>query len=150
MTPTLSDLRARVAEARGPDRILDRDICIALNYVGVTGASADPAHIPENLRYDPDWDEEDDLIYEFDGREWCTEAEKLTASLDACVALAERVLPGCYWHVERTGPATGEAIVIRPGHADDAASVEAATPALAMLDAILAALEARQQQKETR
>lgn len=76
MTPTpnrkaLSDLLQRVEEGTGPDRALDIDI-----WEAVTGREwIDNACSPNS-----------------------EEIGDYTASLDACVALVERVLPG--WHVE--------------------------------------------------
>lgn len=65
---------------------------------------------------------------------------QLTASLDAAVALCERVLPGWYWSVDQRGIA-----VVCEKHGEGAVwcnDVET-TPAIALLIAILTALEAR-------
>lgn len=75
----------------------------------------------------------------------------LTASLDAAVALCERVLPGWFYRVGKTSLfPNGWAYISRthPSHCDreDEASCadgKAATPAIALLIAILTALEAR-------
>lgn len=75
-----------------------------------------------------------------------------TASLDAAVALCERVLPGWYWRVGRTSLfPNGWAYISRthPSHCDkeDEASCSdgrAATPAIALLIAILTAMEAKE------
>lgn len=75
-----------------------------------------------------------------------------TASLDAAVALCERVLPGWFWRAGRTSLfPNGWAYISRthPSHCDreDEASCSdgrAATPAIALLIAILTALEARE------
>lgn len=56
-------LIARVEAGTGPDRELNRDICVALGFV--------PSGFPHVLT-----------------------APRLTASLDACLALQEHVLPG--------------------------------------------------------
>lgn len=60
----------------------------------------------------------------------------LTASLDATVALCERVLPGYDWTVDKSG-GRGFAGV------GQSFNEEAATPAIALIIAILTALEAR-------
>ena len=60
-----------------------------------------------------------------------------TASLDATVALCERVLPGYDWTVDKSG-GRGFAGV------GQSFNEEAATPAIALLIAILTALEARE------
>ena len=60
-----------------------------------------------------------------------------TESLDAAVALCERVLPGYEWTVDKSG-GRGFAGV------GQSFNEEAATPAIALLIAILTALEARE------
>lgn len=66
-----------------------------------------------------------------------------TSSLDAAVALVERVLPRHRWVIaNRTGPKVGgSASVYRD---DSLKTAEAPTPALALCIALLKALEARE------
>lgn len=86
---TIEELLIRVEAATGPDRELDIDLCLALNYIAYDDA-------PMNLRRsqdDPGW-----LDYE------CEEAGKLvdctdkppelSHTIDAALALVERELPG--------------------------------------------------------
>ena len=64
--------------------------------------------------------------------------EEYTASLDAVVALCERVLPGWDW-----GRDDNRRMYLYPPHTDDCLSARGPTPAIALLIAILTALEAR-------
>lgn len=73
-------------------------------------------------------------------------APELTASLDAVVALCERVLPG--WTIASIGQDDGKRwhAELRQGHRTSYSTVSLAgapTPAIALLIAILTALEAR-------
>ena len=67
---------------------------------------------------------------------------ELTASLDAAVALCERVLPG--WDGFAPINATGEAWVWPAGGMSRGHRANGPTPAIALLIAILTALEARE------
>lgn len=87
----LNELLERVKAATGPDRELDRDICIALQYGGENSEGA------ANVRVDPEWGDDNDLIFEIGAEECCNPIPELTASIDAALALAERVLPG--WEI---------------------------------------------------
>lgn len=79
----------------------------------------------------------------------------VTTSIDAAVALAERVLPGCYWLLGKGRNRPDEplyGVQIMKGEAvnfvdaqDVSAETEAATPALALCAAII---RARAEQKE--
>lgn len=69
-------------------------------------------------------------------------APELTASLDAVVALCERVLPG--WDGFAPINATGEAWVWPSGGMSRGHRANGPTPAIALLIAILTALEARE------
>lgn len=71
-----------------------------------------------------------------------------TASLDAAVALCERVLPGWSWECRASGTGDkGQATVWNPskapGYNEEQRAYNCATPAIALLIAILTALEAR-------
>jgi len=89
MTSNLSALIERVERLDGPDQSLDAEICIELQYGGINSEGAC------NVRTDPDW--EGDLLFEIEGDEHpdcCNPIPALTASIDAAVALVDRVLPG--------------------------------------------------------
>jgi hypothetical protein len=87
----LSSIIARVEGGEGADRELDAAACVALNYGGTNSEGA------ENVRLEPD-DWPDDLVFEANGEECCNPIPDLTTSLDAVIALCERVLPG--WRIK--------------------------------------------------
>ena len=69
-----------------------------------------------------------------------------TASLDATVALCERVLPGWTWGGRNNGEYLPEASLVEfgfPFDEDAGRPIQAETPAIALLIAILTAKEAR-------
>lgn len=85
----MTNLITRLSKLDAPDREVDAEICIALQYVTQKGAI--------NIRRDP-YDEEfkdEWLDFEVDGELWTEKTPELTASVDAAIELAERVLPGC-------------------------------------------------------
>ena len=74
--------------------------------------------------------------------------KRYTASLDATVALCKRVLPGWSWECRASGTGDkGQATVWNPskapGYNEEQRAYNCATPAIALLIAILTALEAR-------
>ena len=74
---------------------------------------------------------------------------ELTSSLDAAVALCERVLPGWSWECRASGTGDkGQATVWNPskapGYNEEQRAYNCATPAIALLIAILTALEDRE------
>lgn len=69
---------------------------------------------------------------------------KYTSSLDAAVALAERVLPGAHWEIHGDCSAM---MRIGPAAADDICVWKAATPALALVAATLRALSQKELRK---
>lgn len=80
----VDELIERIEKADGPDQAIDTDICLAMDYGGENSVGA------TNVRVEADWD--GDLLFEIDGEECCNPVPELTSSLDAAVALAERVL----------------------------------------------------------
>lgn len=78
-------------------------------------------------------------MYEFDGHA-ASSALRVTASLDAALALAERVLPGWRKFVEVVGDGRGSACVFLAHEAIDRPWFHAPTPALALCIAILRAI----------
>lgn len=140
MTPDLPSLAHRVSEATGPDRELDRALLVALALPAEFVGSTILSHFDSG-----------------DGSLGCNTADgwqhwsiapipPYTASIDAAVALFERLLPGWWWSVGRcqrevhctAGPDRGhplEGMV-------DAVQAFGATPALAVLAALFADLDA--------
>lgn len=123
MTPDLPSLAHRISEATGPDRELDLALARAL--------------VPDVVvsRFNPETRDNEPYVH------WT-----YTASIDAAVALFERLLPGWWWSVGRcqrevhctAGPDRGhplEGVV-------DAVQAFGATPALAVLAALFAGLDA--------
>lgn len=139
-SPDLAGLAARVAAATGPDRELDLWLTALL--------------------WDP-WPNEDFDALKADiqrvGVDQMYVERPFTASIDASLALVERVLPEAVWEVQRYG---GEwrpgyryaARVARPYSGKDdhengrprGKGDVASTPALALLSALLAALIAKE------
>jgi hypothetical protein len=87
----MTDLITRLSTLDAPDRKVDAEICILFQYGGLNSEGA------TNVRTDPDWD--GDLLFEIGNEACCNPIPKLTASVDAAIALAERVLPGWYWGI---------------------------------------------------
>ena len=138
----MTTLLSRVLAATGPDRELDAAICVALMDVSDAEYFKLGAVKPSNAHVD--W--RVDLVNDT-GVVRSMPPDHYTASLDAALALCERVLPGVspavgqnvhhiYWHArlstldEKDAPIT-------------AGEASASTPALALLAAILKAMEAR-------
>lgn len=82
----VAELIEKLEAAEGQDPTIDTEICLFFQYGGENSVGA------TNVRVEDDWD--GDLLFEIDGDECCNPVPALTASLDAAVALAERVLPG--------------------------------------------------------
>ncbi len=80
-TPTLLD---RLRAAKGPDRELDAEIAHALGQTVTYSTEIHPQPCGDDGCYLPEW----------------------TASLDAALALAERVLPGWAWSMSYDPPET--------------------------------------------
>ena len=120
---SLTDLLARVEAAQGPDRELDCAIFCA------TAASPFQSYYPDCVLASQGG---------FAARLEIDDIEKFTASLDAAVALMERVLPGWSWTLR----SNSTAVLWSPqSDAHDREMVaRCATPALALLAAILRAL----------
>ena len=115
----LTDILARLEAATGPDQELDKLIGAALgSNPHITGpVSAAGVGI---TRYD-----------------------HITASLDAALALVERVLPGWAWAIFGPDPSFGLPMCeasLAPGDAFSGVKVDGPTPALALLIAMTRAL----------
>lgn len=101
----IEGLLSRLEAATGPDREIDIDLCLALNYVDSTDEP------PLNLRRAQD-DEGwlDYEVVEAGKLIACTDcAPRLTASIDAALALAEWMLPAANWGVDKTDEGDQEA-----------------------------------------
>jgi hypothetical protein len=127
-----ADIRLRLAEAPGPDRNIDVLIARALFTVvdrsQITGVLGDLRIVLPPVKYGP---------YE-------KSIPPFTASLDAALALVEEKLPGWWGSVDfgdwGDNPVRAR-LNLKENHAK--ANGEGATPALAVLSALFAALEAQ-------
>jgi len=152
MTDSLDGLIERVERCTGPDRDLDIDLCLALNYVHCIDGS------PVNLRRAGDYDDhwlDYEVIENGCAVECADRAPDLTASIDVALALVE-VLFGvgapalcysydlnyhCYAHANMAFVATLHLAVGDPATMRTI-NAEAATLPLAILTALLSALNA--------
>lgn len=135
MSPTHADLLARVEAATGPDRELDAALWLDFT----PGATRRASTVKSSKGLWPDYTI--DETREAGGALIVVPA--YTASLDAALALVERVLPGWVWSVGNLASGGGQAYLMR---AQSAALIggKASTPALALLAAMLKALMAQE------
>lgn len=125
---SLTDLLSRVEEATGADRKLDWRLA---DFAGHEAFDRDSALWPPFGV----------------GSKVERAIPTYTASLDAALALCERVLPGWWWAVGRYGPdGLVSANVSRDGK-KHGADVMAPTPALALISATLRALIAAEESR---
>ena len=144
----LRDLEKRLAEAKGPDRVQDFWIAVELGPSPLksdTGTEARPNWVNDSGQEFDLWGAEG--RYGFIGHHV---VPVVTASLDAAVALVERVLPGFHWHVETMAKPHTQWIAemydheaerprgVKQGHSK-------ATPALALCLACVRALIAQEE-----
>lgn len=130
----LRELKAKVNAATGPDRELDAQLSV---HFGLMSA--------EHAEYWLEW------IAGLGGScDAPVPPSPLTASMDAAVALVERVLPGWSWEARRSGTGdSGQAMVWNPMTQPGTTQWESfrvtgcASPSLAILSALLAALAAK-------
>lgn len=154
MTPTISSLLSRVRAASGPDRELDARIDAALfggraarDFTGEDPASrlrfSYAAHVV--------FDHVDPMT---NGGHVLSSMVRftppITASIDASVALVERVLPGCDWKISTLRHRKGFGADLYPSAADAVARADAATAPLAILAALLSALEQKESADDPR
>lgn len=133
-----ANLLSRLQGLTAPDREVDALICVALQYGGPNSEGA------TNVRTDSEWDEED-VIFEVGSEACCNRTPELTASLDATVALCERVLPGLHRALFQHPDGESLAVLSVPGMGDEGAANghHKSSLCIALLIAILTALEAR-------
>lgn len=118
----LAEMLERVEKATGPDRELDGRIwCEIRGYPFIVWDGAGVAYKNPDLRH-----EDADRI------------PKVTASADAALALVEREFPGAFWSLTNIDPDSGFDATVGPHHGDGA------SPALAILAALLSALIAKE------
>jgi hypothetical protein len=125
---TLPEIIARLEASTGPDRKLDELIA---RHFGWT--------------YEFDEEELSECWRNPEG--FACYVPRLTGSVDAALSLAERLLPGCRWTIDNTGPVTAsiwhfEDDAWRAG--EETYQVEGNTPPLALVIATLRALSAQQ------
>lgn len=122
---TLAEIIERLEKATGPDRELDLAIVKAFGIVPPEAAQG-----PYGFGY-------------VDKGQWATQrVERLTAGLDAPIALAERVLPG--WVVRLWISQRRSACQLTSPRGDDGEKYAAANPALALCLALCRALQAQE------
>lgn len=140
---TYSDIIKRLEESTGPDRALDARIAVALNdhpqrdgavpYIGNTRQGTGPHnhdHWPDKV-----------ILKGEDGAEYVSSPYRYTASLDAAIALAERVWPGCLFIVKR-GFTPSAMVWFLEQDRDEWPEYRGSTYSIALLLALFQALEA--------
>lgn len=131
MQGDLSALIKRVEKATGPDRRIDAEILCAFHGY-VMHEESDPAN---------------GIFAFWDGKPWestchnCTIWPKVTASLDAALALVEEKLPDCDWECTTARHRKGFMAAVWYAEVFRA---DATTPALAIVLALLRALQSLQ------
>lgn len=132
--PDLRPLLDRIEKAEGPDRELDLLIWVALV------ANPSKEYNWSDGVWFKDHGEKDRGPY-WRACDHTKEAPFYTASLDAALALVERVRPGHWWSIEHVGgaPPAGfaKARIFTP---EVAYSASGSTPALALLSALIRSL----------
>ncbi|MDP3492782.1 MAG: hypothetical protein Q8R82_06675 [Hyphomonadaceae bacterium] len=135
MGSELSELLARVEAASGPDRGIDARIYAALvntyPHLNDLVASRQKAHPNEDA-------------WKLGAVDW--RVKPYTASVDAALALVERVLPDHDWIVEGGKSGSNAVLLARVAEDDgpNAHTAQQATPALAICAALLLALASTQ------
>lgn len=144
MTPDMTDLSElieRVEKATGPDRELDT--CLWLKFT--PGATRRVVHV-KHAHSPAEWDI--DETREASGQLITVPA--YTASLDAALALADRVLPGCWWMAAKGRLRASEPLYgARLFFGTDEAIGEAEHEQSAALAIVLALLKALSQEPQT-
>jgi hypothetical protein len=124
----LSELLERVRKATGPDRKIDAAIARLFDLP----ICIEPDCLPDVMRR---------ILARMDEGGDDPEVNAYTASIDAALALVERVLPGWSWSVGVNENHQFPQVVMARSHpTNKVVTVEGATPALAILAALMAAL----------
>lgn len=98
----LSGLRERIKAATGPDRKIDCEIEAAIIHRERFVVVPPPFYDPERYFCNPD------PSVDWIGYDLLNTAPRYTASIDAALALVERMLPGWKWGVSSIAVRTGE------------------------------------------
>lgn len=138
----LPTLLERVKAASGPDRELDADIHLVFQS---PSASTEAGRWRKPILLEREHQRPGILEYVKISGVSARPAPTFTASLDAVIAMAERVLPGMHWRIEKTCEYPGLAFRAHKytGWCGDYGSPkreEGATPALALLAATIQAV----------
>lgn len=149
---TLRSLQERMRAATGPDRKLDAEIIVALTPTKVTADDLVYLSVPRKEDYCQP------------GTYWLKQRSGLSLrtapcltsdpdGLGACVALMREVLPGCEWGrtVDGAFVVWGETYALLPGDEPDVLGSRwpLATDCLTFLDAIISAVIAKEEARET-
>lgn len=127
----------RVEGLSGPSLDVSGEICVALQYVGPFAPN------PKNVTIDnddPGW-----LLYELDGEECTDTIPSLTSSIDAALSLVERKLPDAYPKFEKSGGTSWHAWIMDEPEAEQGYYGINSSPALAILAALLRALQSQEE-----
>lgn len=121
----------RLEAAEVGEEGLSAELCVLFQYGGLNSEGA------TDVRTDAEW--EGDLLFEQNGEDCCNPIPPVTTSLDAALALLERVLPG-WAGIGVATTRTGWGAVLCEKEQDTEAFVtNAPTPALALCIVILRA-----------
>lgn len=120
-------LRERVRAASGADESLDADIHVALGWTPQIHERGDERRVR--------WAAPDNQLLP-----WTWEPSPITASLDAALALVERVLPGWQWHISSARMGQKPEAVLHEPLSRHVQPAYCATHSLAICDALLSAL----------
>lgn len=136
----MDSLIKRLQDAESGARELDAEICVLLQYGGENSSDA------QNVRVDPEDEQDGWLIFEIGAEECCNPVPKLTRSLDAIVALIGEKIPGAHWRthwIDFRDPVMPPAWAAAgpPGAGEQA---WAQTPPLALCIALLLALQSQE------
>lgn len=125
-----TDILTRLREAEGPDRELDRDIGLAIGgwRYEALGDLGEMLFVPEDATY---YGDSPGAMY-----------PSFTESIEASLALVERMLPGCAWEITTTGFKPGASIVVHGPRTMFGAYAN--TPALALIAALFTALQEKE------
>jgi len=140
-----SELIARLEKATGPDREIDARLDHATRRAGIVWGLGD------NFGVTPA-----DVVDHWTDEQWAERSKELaqsmphyTSSLDAALALIERVMPGALWRIEKQGPVALSIYAAESRHLHafwatcglpgEQEGAHGATPALALLLALLRA-----------
>lgn len=144
----VAKLLAHIEAATGPDREIDAALALALG-----GWHREWIEVGRNPHHKPDW-----FWWNDTDQPWrASNPERLplfyTTSIDAALALVERMLPGCWWFFSKGKTRPTEPLfafhIIPEGNTDGLTigEAEAGTPPLAILAALLRALSQSGEQK---